>query len=124
MRARRKDGPKVSNVLFGGLWEFLGADAPSGVDPIQFLEEAVHNELGYKVQVRQALPIFEHQLSHRIFIVRAFLCEPQTTGPDLLPAKGSRYERFKWVKPTKMLRMGLSSITQRIFTMLERPTLI
>ncbi len=116
-------GQRPHEGLFGGLWEFLGADAPSGVDPIQYLEEAVHSELGYKIQVRQALPMFEHQLSHRVFVVRSFLCEPQTTGPDLLPPKGTRYVKFKWVKPTRLGKIGLSSITQRIIGLLERPTL-
>lgn len=105
--------------LFGGLWEFIGVDAPSGVEPIQYLEEAVHDEIGFKIQVKQAIPMFEHQLTHRIFVVRTFLCDPLTTGPDLLPKKGHRYEKFQWVSPKKLGKLGMSSITQRILTLLS-----
>ncbi|MCG3204442.1 MAG: Adenine DNA glycosylase [Elusimicrobia bacterium] len=105
--------------LFGGLWEFIGVDAPSGVDPIQYLEEAVLDELGYKVRVRQAIPMFEHQLTHRVFVVRTFLCDPLTTGPDVLPKKGVRYDQFKWVSRQKLTKLGISSITQRILSLLS-----
>jgi A/G-specific adenine glycosylase len=107
-------GQRPKEGLFGGLWEFIGTDAPSGVEPVQFLEEAVKREVNFPVQVRQALPPFEHQLSHRVFVVRAFLCEAMTTGPDLLPVKGFRYDKFKWVNPGKIHQMGVSSITQRV----------
>ncbi len=112
-------GQRPAEGLFGGLWEFPGIDAPSGVEPIQYLEEAVQHEIGFKIQVREALPPFEHQLSHRVFVVRAFHCEPMTTGPDLLPKKGSFYAKFKWVAPDKIKKLGLSSITQRILTHLS-----
>jgi A/G-specific adenine glycosylase len=115
-------GQRPKEGLFGGLWEFIGIDAPSGVEPVQYLEEAVQSELGFKIRVRQALPGFEHQLSHRIFVVRTFLCEPLTTGPEVLPKKGQRYERFRWLKPTQLKQVGLSSITQRVFSLLERAT--
>lgn len=102
--------------LFGGLWEFPGVDAPSGVEPVQYLEEAVRQEVNFKIRVQQALPPFEHQLSHRIFVIRSFLCRPMTTGADLLPKKSAHYDKFKWVAPSKLKRLGLSSITQRILT--------
>ena len=111
-------GQRPKEGLFGGLWEFPGIDAPAGVEPVQYLEEAIHLEIGYKIQVRQALPPFEHQLSHRIFVVRSFLCEPMTSGPDLLPKKGNYYDKFKWVAPSKLGKVGLSSITQRVLSQL------
>lgn len=117
-------GQRPEQGLFGGLWEFIGVDAPSSVEPIQYLEEGFKDEIGYGVQVRQALPAFEHQLSHRVFLVRPFLCEAKTTGPDLLPAKGPHYQKFRWVAATKMKDLGLSSITQRIVAELGRERLI
>lgn len=112
-------GRRPPEGLFGGLWEFPGVDAPSGVEPVQYLEEAVAQEVGFKIQVREALPPFEHQLSHRVLVVRAFQCEPMTTGPDLLPKKGRFYDKFKWVSPSKVIELGLSSITQRVLTHLH-----
>ncbi len=113
-------GQRPKEGLFGGLWELIGVDVPTSVEPVEYLEEFVEQEIGFKIRVRQAIPMFEHQLSHRIFVVRAFLCDPMTTGPDLLPTKGKRYDRFKWVKPSKMNSLGISSITQRIFALLEQ----
>lgn len=109
-------GQRPKEGLFGGLWEFPGVDAPSGIEPVQYLEEGVHQEIGFKIQVQRALPPFEHQLTHRIFVVRAFLCDPLTTGPDLLPKKSAHYDKFKWMAPSKLNQVGVSSITQRILT--------
>jgi A/G-specific adenine glycosylase len=106
--------------LFGGLWEFIGVDAPSGVEPIQYLEEAVQAEVGFPVQVRRALPSFEHQLTHRIFSVRPFVCQPLTTGPDLLPAKTPHYDKLKWMDLVAKVPVGISAITQRIRTELTQ----
>lgn len=107
-------GQRPKEGLFGGLWEFVGFDAPSGIEPIQYLEESVQKEIGFAVQVKRALPAFDHQLTHRIFLVRSFVCEPQTTGPDLLPKKTPRYDRLKWTDLTKKTPVGFSVITQKI----------
>jgi A/G-specific adenine glycosylase len=112
-------GQRPPEGLFGGLWEFIGVDAPSGVEPVHHLEEAVQRELGFKVQVRQAIPAFEHQLSHRVFVVRAFYCQSLTTGPDLLPKRGRHYEKFKWIAPSRFEQHGISSITQRILNHIQ-----
>jgi A/G-specific adenine glycosylase len=113
-------GQRPKEGLFGGLWEFVGFDAPSGVEPIQYLEDAVQKEIGFEVQVKRALPAFEHQLTHRIFLVRSFVCEPQTTGPDLLPKKTARYDKLKWMDLSKRMPVGISAITQRIRAELTR----
>lgn len=113
-------GQRPKQGLFGGLWEFIGFDAPAGVEPIQYLEESVEKELGFPIRVQRALPAFEHQLSHRIFIVRSFVCEPQTTGPDLLPKKTARYDKLKWINILKSVPVGISAITQRVRSELQR----
>ncbi len=118
-------GQRPLEGLFGGLWEFPGTDAPAGVEPVNFLEEAVRRETGLKVRVREALNAFEHQLSHRVFSVRSFLCEPayvrlrrtsagRPVAGGRLRKKGRQYRRFRWVSAKKLSRLGISSITKRI----------
>jgi A/G-specific adenine glycosylase len=107
-------GQRPQQGLFGGLWEFIGFDAPAGIEPVHFLEEAVQDEIGFGVQVKQALPAFDHQLTHRVFQVRSFICEPLTTGPDLIPPKTARYDRLKWMDLVDEVPVGISAVTQRI----------
>ncbi len=102
--------------LFGGLWEFIGVDASPGIEPVSLLEEAVLRETGLYVRVQQAIPAFEHQLTHRVFTVRSFICEPLKGRSASVRKKGTFYERFKWIGPADLEKMGVSAITKRIST--------
>jgi len=109
MAQRPKEG------LFGGLWEFPGVDAAAGIEPVLFLEEAVQREIGLRIRVREAIPAFEHQLSHRIFVVRSFYCEPyRSAGRLKLGRKSENYLKYQWVLPSRLKKLGISSITKRI----------
>jgi A/G-specific adenine glycosylase len=109
--------------LFGGLWEFPGVEGPAAGEPIPALEAEVGREVGWPVRVKKALTAFEHHLTHRVFQVRPFLCEPAgksakaPTGPD----SAGIYERFQWVAPADLESLGISAITKRIAAGLSGP---
>ncbi len=107
-------GRRPEEGLFGGLWEFVGADAAPNTELVPYLEESVKRETGLTIEVQEALPAFEHQLTHRVFVVRSYLCQLRTNNPALLSKKGLKYEEFKWVHPTHLSKLGLSSITKRM----------
>jgi hypothetical protein len=101
--------------LFGGLWEFVGTDAVPNTEPVPYVENAVRDETGLEIRVREAMPAFDHQLTHRLFVVRAYIC-------DLLDGKvyerGTRYEAFRWIRPHQLRHYGLSAITKRLVNMI------
>ncbi len=102
--------------LFGGLWEFPGVEGAVDVEPIPALESGVASETGWPVRVKKALPSFEHHLTHRVFQVRPFLCEPVAapkSGGSPVETSGL-YERFQWVKLSELESLGISAITTRI----------
>jgi A/G-specific adenine glycosylase len=107
-------GRRPEGGLFGGLWEFVGADAAPNTEQVPFLEEAVQRETNLVVEVVEAQAPFEHQLSHRVFVVRPYICQLKTNRPGVLAKKGLKYEEFRWVHPTHVARLGLSAITKRI----------
>jgi A/G-specific adenine glycosylase len=106
-------GRRPEDGLFGGLWEFVGVDASPNTELVPYLEEAVKRETGLAIDVLEAMPAFEHQLSHRVFVVRAYLCQLRSNRPALLVKKGLKYEEFRWIHPTHVSRLGLSAITKR-----------
>lgn len=115
-------GQRTKEGLFGGLWEFPGLDTPVGVEPVPYIEQKLGEALGFQMRVRQALPAFEHQLSHRIFLVKPFLVEPlrkeeplEAMTHDDLP-----YSKFQWVKLEKLQTLGISAITSRIVMELRK----
>lgn len=112
------------NGLFGGLWEFFGTEIPVSVQPVLFLEKTVEKAIGLSVRVEQALPMFQHQLSHRTFVVRSFLCRWKS-GRGPVPKKSikSDYTHFRWVRPASLDRMGISAVTKKIIGYLFRPTI-
>lgn len=114
-------GQRPPQGLFGGLWEFPGLDAPEGTEPVNALEESIQQETGLLVRVRQALPAFEQQLTHRVFFVRTFLCEVAATPGSLL-RKGKNYSSFRWVLPDELSQLGISSITRRMVAQARRTT--
>jgi A/G-specific adenine glycosylase len=107
-------GRRPEEGLFGGLWEFIGMDAPPGAEPVPAVEENVLRETGLSCRVKEALPAFEHQLTHRVYSVRAFRCHPSASSSKTAALKGIHYERFKWIRPGQINRMGVSAITKRI----------
>jgi A/G-specific adenine glycosylase len=108
-------GRRPEGGLFGGLWEFPGIDAPEAVEPVLALEQALRRETGLILRVREALPAFEHQLTHRVFSVRSFLCKGSAlNGSSPLPEKGEIYTHFRWISPAGLSAVGISSITRRI----------
>lgn len=107
-------GRRPEEGLFGGLWEFIGVDAPAGIEPVQFLEEAVERETEAVIRVQEALIPFEHQLSHRVYVVRPYFCLFKDESPTRLAKKGGQYEEFRWIRPIDLKRFGLSSITKKI----------
>jgi A/G-specific adenine glycosylase len=112
-------GQRPHNGLFGGLWEFVGTEAPKAEEPVPHLEGFIHKEVDLKVRVYESIPAFEHQLTHRILVIRPFLAILEGGKPNpRLPAKGSQYEGFKWIRPADISRMGVSSVTQRIINTL------
>jgi len=113
-------GQRPHDGSFGGLWEFVGVDMAAGLEPVPFLEENAEAELGFPIRVEEAIPGFEHQLTHRIFLVRPFVCHPHSPRVRL-PAKGRHYEKFKWVDLNATHRLGISSITKRIINHLTLP---
>ena len=116
-------GQRPDGGLFGGLWEFPGMDVPEGTEPVLALEEAMKEETGLKVRVRQALPAFDQQLTHRIFLVRTFLCEPYATDrPVELPSKSKNYTNFRWVSSSGLGLLGISAITKRMVALARHPT--
>lgn len=118
MGQRPKDG------LFGGLWEFLGVSASQGVNPVIYLEETVEEEMGFPIIVKQSLPAFTHQLTHKIMIIRPYLCEVKGKKKKIgFPKKGAHYERFRWMEPSKSGQLGISSITKRIISQLGQKKL-
>jgi A/G-specific adenine glycosylase len=116
-------GLRPRDGLFGGLWEFPGIDAPSKIEPVPYLEKRLGEALGFEIRVKEALPAFEHQLSHRIFIVRTFLSEPLRTEDKLEPliSEDLPYQKFQWVGLEKLKKMGISAITSRIIGELNFP---
>jgi adenine-specific DNA glycosylase len=104
-------GRRPEGGLFGGLWEFIGADATPNTELVPFLENAVREETGLDIRVREAVPAFEHQLSHRVFVVRGYICG--LDGGEL-NEKGLKYEAFKWIRPHNLSKYGLSAITKRL----------
>ena len=109
--------------LFGGLWEFPGVEgAAEGSEPIPALETGVAGETGWPIRVKKALTAFEHHLTHRVFQVRPFLCEP-VSKVNPKPVGRGAYEKFKWVKPEDLETLGISAITKRIAAGLENPEL-
>jgi len=117
-------GQRPEGGLFGGLWEFPGIDVPEKTEPVLALEEAMKEETGLKVRVRQALPAFDQQLTHRVFLVRSFLCEPYAgDGPVGLPVRSANYTFFRWVSPAGMSLLGISAITKRMAAQARRPAL-
>lgn len=103
--------------LFGGLWEFPGVEGAIAGEPIPALEAGVAREVGWPIRVRKALISFEHHLTHRVFQVRPFLCEPvaaKRPGATLPAEAGGVYERFQWVSPGDLDTLGISAITKRI----------
>lgn len=114
-------GRRPKEGLFGGLWEFVGFDAPLGEEPVPFLEKKVARETGISVRVKEALTAFEHQLTHRIYTVRPFRVEPQKKGSRVsLKKGGEEYEKFKWISPVMVNKFGISSITKRILAELKK----
>ena len=115
-------GQRPAEGLFGGLWEFPSIEVPSGIEPVPFLEETLKKELGIQIQVRQALPPFEHQLTHRIILVRGFLCDiKRKSRPPKLSKKSDAYDRFKWVAESNISKFGISAVTRRL---LHEPALV
>lgn len=112
-------GQRPKGGLFGGLWEFIGVDAPSGLEPTLYLEEAVLKTTNLKVIVQEALSHFEHHLSHRVLIVRPFLCELKGKQAISLQKGAEVYTSVRWVSPSQLNRYGISSITKRIAAELE-----
>lgn len=106
-------GRRPENGLFGGLWEFIGVDASPNTELVPYLEEAVKRETGLDVEVEESMAPFEHQLTHRQFVVRPYLCHLRRNTPAL-SKRGLKYEEFQWIHPTHLSRFGLSSITKRI----------
>ncbi len=110
-------GRRPEGGLFGGLWEFIGADAEPSTELVPYLEEAVKRETGLEIDVVESQPAFEHQLSHRVFVVRPYLCQLRGNNPGLAK-KGLKYEEFRWIHPTHVSKLGLSAITKRIINAL------
>lgn len=107
-------GQRPRDGLFGGLWEFPGVDISGGTEPVLHLEETLGRELGLSFRVRQAVPAFEHQLTHRILLVRAYVCDlSKGVRPPVKLNKTANYQRFKWVTGPQLDRMGISSITKK-----------
>ena len=130
MGLRPRDG------LFGGLWEFAGVDAPGGIEPVPYLEEFVRRETGFPVRVLEAVTTFDHHLSHRHYVVRAFRARPacleptarrpaaSAGRPDGRPddaVKSLHYESFRWVTPAGLNKLGVSSLTRKIASALRAP---
>lgn len=107
-------GQRPAEGLFGGLWEFIGTDLLTPEEPIPFLEKLVKAETGFTVRVQEALPSFEHQLTHKTYIVRAYRCRQHLPKLVSLPEKGETYVKFKWVSQKDMSKLGISAITKRI----------
>ena len=114
-------GQRPAQGLFGGLWEFPGLDAPEGVEPVNALEDTIKEETGLMIRVRQALPAFEQQLTHRVFSVRSFLCDVVGASATVL-RKGKNYSSFRWVSPGQLSQLGISSIMRRMAAQVRRPT--
>jgi adenine-specific DNA glycosylase len=116
---RSRDG------LFGGLWEFPGIDTPTGIEPVPYLEQKLGEMLGFDMRVKQALAAFEHQLSHRIFLVKPFFCEPVRKEEPLeaMTHEELPYAKYQWVTLEKFQNMGISAITSRIVAELKHGSL-
>lgn len=114
-------GQRPRDGLFGGLWEFPGVDIPAGTEPVLHLEQTLGEELNLKFRVRQAVPAFEHHLSHRVLLIRTYICDILAGAriPSRFP-KNDNYQRFKWVPLAQLNRMGISSITKKIMAGVSR----
>lgn len=117
-------GQRPKNGLFGGLWEFPGVEVDPGVNPVLFLEEAMLSETGLPVRVSESMTGFGHQLTHREMIIRPYLCKiaPKFKGKVTIPAAGKSYTAFRWATPAHLDKLGISSITRRIFDEASRPS--
>lgn len=106
-------GRRPEEGLFGGLWEFPGVDAKTGIEPAVLLEKRLRAEPGLALQVTRALRPFEHILSHREFTVRGFIFEP----PDRAPLKKKKtvfYVEYRWVTLKGLEKLGVSAITRKL----------
>ncbi|MFN0116837.1 MAG: A/G-specific adenine glycosylase [Elusimicrobiota bacterium] len=113
-------GQRPSKGLFGGLWEFIGAETGAGTDPVNFIEDLVQEETHIKVRVERSIAAFEHVLTHRTFIIKPFICSGSRNELSRpLPQKGIQYERFKWVLSKNIPKLGISAFTRRIISQIE-----
>jgi len=105
--------------LFGGLWEFPGFDAPPGINPVDFLEDRVREDFGLKIRVNEALPAFDHHLTHKIMAIRSFISKLKGKYTSL-PRNPKNYTSCRWVKPHSLNRFGISSVTRKIISLITR----
>jgi hypothetical protein len=67
-----------------------------------------------------AVPSFEHQLTHRIFIVRPYFCRMKSALAVIKLRKHSdRYLKLKWVLPDESSNLGISAVTKRVFALIK-----
>lgn len=110
---------RPSEGLFGGLWEFPTFELPQSEEPVPFLEHKLSEQLDATVRVDHAMSAFEHQLTHRIFIVRPFYCRFKNAIPKQFK-KSDQYLRFKWIEASNSTQFGISAITKRILSLAEK----
>jgi A/G-specific adenine glycosylase len=103
--------------LFGGLWEFPGIEAPSGAEPVPTLESWFLEQTGLKARVVRGFPAFEHELTHRRYIVRSFQCEIVSKPFSAKITKKGFYKQWRWMALPDFKKTGLSSLTKYQLTL-------
>lgn len=103
--------------LLGGLWEFPGGKREAGESLQACLRRELHEELGVRAQVGEALGRFDHAYSHFSVTVHAFECRLRSGTP-----RAQEHSRIRWIAPGSLGAYPMGKVDRAIAHRLQSIT--
>jgi 8-oxo-dGTP diphosphatase len=89
----------------GGKWEFAGGKVEAGESPALALQRELLEELQCQVQIRRALPEFDHDYGDVIVHMIPFVCR---LAPDSAEPSAHEHVAIRWVDEPTLRSMDLA----------------
>ena len=105
--------------LFGGMWELPGTEplaaSETPIDPVTTLTKAWQTRLDVRVVSAQHISEVRHILTHMRLVVAVF--EVQVEG-EPVPVG---YTGVRWIQPADPGELGLSTLSRKCLSTLDKP---